>query len=84
MESTTKYTAQQSCRRNNGQNPNSLWNKLSVTQKYAARNLSNFGYDLTYIRNNNNDNLAILLCGDSIATIDGEGEINTDTTIVLR
>lgn len=74
----------QQCRRNNAQNPASLWNKLSVTQKYSARSLSNFGYDLTFIRNNNSENIAILLCGENIATVNEEGDIDTSANITLR
>jgi len=62
----------------------SLWNKLSLAQKFAASSLTQFGYDLTYIRNSNVGNLAILLCNDNAATISIEGEIDTSPNIVIR
>ena len=63
----------------------SLWNQLTLSQNYSAKNLSGFGYDLAYIRNRNSSNsTAIFLCGDNIATIDNEGEINTNQNITLR
>ncbi len=61
-----------------------LWNKLSLAQKFAASSLTQFGYDLTYIRNSNTGNLAILLCNGNAATISSEGEINTSPDIVIR
>jgi len=65
--------------------PENLWNKLSLAQKFAASSLTQFGYDLTYIRNSNNvGSLAILLCNDSVATISSEGEIDSSPSIVIR
>ena len=61
-----------------------LWNKLSLAQKFAASSLTQFGYDLTYIRNSNVGSLAILLCNDNAATISSEGEINTSPDIIIR
>jgi hypothetical protein len=61
-----------------------LWEKLSLAQKFAASSLAQFGYDLTYIRNSNTGNLAILLCNGSSATISSEGEIDTSPDIVIR
>ncbi len=64
--------------------PESLWNKLSLAQKFAASSLTQFGYDLTYIRNSHVGSLAILLCNDSVATISSEGEIDSSPNIVIR
>jgi hypothetical protein len=61
-----------------------LWEKLSLAQKFSASSLAQFGYDLTYIRNSNAGNLAILLCNGSAATISSEGEIDTSPDIVIR
>lgn len=61
-----------------------LWSKLSLAQKFAASSLTQFGYDLTYIRNSNAGSIAILLCNDNAATISSEGEINTSPDIVIR
>ncbi|NQY87229.1 MAG: hypothetical protein HRT51_05655 [Colwellia sp.] len=61
-----------------------LWEKLSLAQKFAASSLAQFGYDLTYIRNSNAGNLAILLCNGNAATISSEGEIDTSPDIVIR
>ncbi|MBL4764499.1 MAG: hypothetical protein JKX67_04355 [Colwellia sp.] len=61
-----------------------LWGKLSLAQKFAASSLAQFGYDLTYIRNSNGGNLAILLCNGNAVTISSEGEIDTSPDIVIR
>lgn len=63
---------------------NTLWDKLSLAQKFAASSLTQFGYDLTYIRGSNVGNLAILLCGNNAATISTEGEIDTSPNISIR
>ena len=64
--------------------PETLWNKLSLAQKFAASSLTQFGYDLSYIRNSSAGSLAVLLCNDNAATISSEGEINTSPDIVIR
>lgn len=61
-----------------------LWNKLSLAQKFAASSLTQFGYDLTYIRNSNIKSLAILFCNGNVVTISSEGEINTSPKIIIR
>lgn len=61
-----------------------LWGKLSLAQKFAASSLAQFGYDLTYIRNSNAGNMAILLCNGNAATISSEGEIDTSPDIHIR
>jgi hypothetical protein len=61
-----------------------LWGKLSLAQKFAASSLAQFGYDVTYIRNSNAGNLAILLCNGNAATISSEGEIDTSPDITIR
>lgn len=62
----------------------SLWDKLSLAQKFAASSLTQFGYDLAFIRNSNKGNLAILLCDGNSATISDDGEIDTSPSITIR
>jgi len=62
----------------------SLWNELSLAQKFAASSLTQFGYDLTYIRNSNSGSLAILICNGNPATISNDGEIDTSPEIIIR
>jgi len=69
-----QYTSEQS----------NMWDKLSLAQKFAASSLTQFGYDLAFIRNYKSGNLAILLCGSKAATISNDGEINTSPNIIVR
>lgn len=62
----------------------SLWDKLSLAQKFAASSLTQFGYDLAYIRSSQQGNIAILLRDDVVATIADDGEIDTSPTIKVR
>jgi len=61
-----------------------LWDKLSLAQKFAASSLTQFGYDLAFIREQQDGNTAILLCDNNTATISSDGEINTSPSIRIR
>lgn len=61
-----------------------LWDKLTLAQKFAASSLTQFGYDLAFIRNSKLGSLAILLCDGNAATISSDGEIDTAPQIVIR
>lgn len=61
-----------------------LWDKLTLAQKFAANSLTQFGYDLAFIRNSRAGCLAIFLCNDSPATINHDGEIDTQPDIIIR
>lgn len=62
----------------------SLWDKLSLAQKFAASSLTQFGYDLAFIRSSSNGNVAVLLCENNAATIADDGEIDTAPGIDIR
>jgi hypothetical protein len=68
------YTAEQS----------NLWDKLSLAQKFATSSLTQFGYDLAFIRGSKSGNIAVLLCESNAATISDDGEINTAPDIIIR
>jgi hypothetical protein len=61
-----------------------LWDKLSLAQKFAVSSLTQFGYELAFIRNSRIESLAVLLCSKKYATIDQNGEINTYPNIHIR
>jgi hypothetical protein len=61
-----------------------LWDKLSLAQKFAASSLTQFGYDLAFIRSNTEGSLAILMCDKNTATITDDGEIDTSPAITIR
>ena len=61
-----------------------LWDKLSLAQKFATSSLTQFGYDLAFIRGSKTGNIAILVCNNNAATIANDGEINTSPNITIR
>lgn len=61
-----------------------LWDKLSLAQKFAASSLTQFGYDISFIRNSNIGSLAILMCDGNAATITDDGVIDTSPEITIR
>ncbi|XQW85039.1 hypothetical protein ACOYR1_18245 [Thalassotalea piscium] len=61
-----------------------LWDKLSLAQKFAASSLTQFGYDLVFIRTGTVGNIAVLVCDGNPATITDDGEINTSPEIIIR
>lgn len=61
-----------------------LWDKLSLAQKFATSSLTQFGYDLAFIRNSNAGSLAVLLRDGNAATITNDGEIDTSPNISVR
>jgi hypothetical protein len=61
-----------------------LWDKLSLAQKFAASSMTQFGYDLSFIRNSNNGSIAVLQCNDKAATINSEGDVDTSPDIIIR
>lgn len=61
-----------------------LWDKLSLAQKFATSSLTQFGYDLAFIRNSNAGSLAVLLRDGNAATITNDGEIDTSPNITVR
>ncbi|NMP30630.1 hypothetical protein HII17_03560 [Thalassotalea sp. M1531] len=71
-------------RRHHEQIQAGLWDQLTLAQKFAASSLTQFGYDLAFIRESNTGGLAILLCDGNAATITGDGEINTAPKIQIR
>lgn len=63
----------------------SLWLHLTIPQRLAVTNLNNYGYQLSFIRKiEGNQGLAVLICGDAKATVDMEGDIESDPKINFR
>lgn len=71
-------------RRQQQHNTGQLWDKLSLTQKFATSTLTQSGYEMAFLRSSQAGNLAVLISDDSTATISAEGEINTNPNICLR
>jgi hypothetical protein len=74
----------QTDRRNFQADQHVLWAHLNDAQKSAVSSLSGFGYELSFVRISEQESIVVLLLGDKSATIDIEGEINTDPDIHIR
>ena len=71
-------------RRSSPESADELWETLTLAQKFAASSLTQFGYELTFIREDNIGSIAVLVCNGNIATISKIGEINTAPSLKLR
>jgi len=60
------------------------WNQLSLAQKFSASSLGQFGYEVSFIRNEQGRSIAVLTCCNNIAVISEDGEINTSPNIQIR
>jgi len=61
------------------------WSKLSLAQKFSASSLGKFGYELSFVRNDNGKSLAVLIChGGGVAVVSEDGSIDTSPNIELR
>ncbi|NQY64676.1 MAG: hypothetical protein HRT38_13255 [Alteromonadaceae bacterium] len=65
-------------------NQASLWAQLTINQAHAANSLTQFGYDLAFLRNQNTIKTAIMTSGYNFATVDIEGSIDTSPNISIR
>ena len=60
------------------------WQQLSLSQKFSANSLGQFGYELIFIRHDEDQSLAVLSCNGSITAINDDGSINTNPKISIR
>ncbi len=60
------------------------WDELSLAQKFSASSLGKFGYELIFVRNEQEGSLAVLTCSGGLAVITEDGEINTSPNINIR
>jgi len=60
------------------------WSKLSLAQKFSASSLGKFGYELSFVRNDQGHSLAVLMCNSGVAVITEDGDINTSPNIKIR
>jgi len=71
-------------RRHTRSSRNVLLNRLSMSQKCAVNNLTQYGYQYAFSRATDAGQLAILTCGNNIATVDEQGDIDTTPEIEIR
>ena len=71
-------------RRKEAISPSILWSQLSLAQKFSANSLSKYGYELDFIRVENDKNIAVLRSHSGFATITDDGDINISPDIAVR
>jgi len=62
------------------------WNKLSLAQKFSASSLGKFGYEIAFVRidDDSGNSLAVLQCSGGVAAISEDGDIDTSPNIIIR
>ncbi len=61
-----------------------LWQQLTLSQRFSASSLTNFGYHLSFIRSSEAGSYAVLIKGGYCTTISDDGNINTNPIIHIR
>ena len=61
-----------------------LWQQLTLSQRFSASSLTNFGYQLTFIRSCESGSLAVLVKDGYCTTIADNGDISTNPILHIR
>ncbi|MFD2167984.1 hypothetical protein ACFSJY_17145 [Thalassotalea euphylliae] len=61
-----------------------LLSRLSISQKYSVNSLSQYGYNFAFVRGADSTSLAVLTSDGHVATVNSQGEIDTDPSIIIR
>lgn len=61
-----------------------FWEELNLAQKFSVAELQRFGYELWFVRQYDEQKLAVLIAGNKMAAIDNDGQIDTEPTVILR
>lgn len=71
-------------RRHKSLDSHHMWSELNAGQKIAASSLFKYGFEISFIRLKLNENIVGMLLDGKPATINGDGEIDTDPDISIR
>jgi len=63
---------------------NFFWQQLNIAQKFSVAELQRFGYELEFVRRSPSFSLAVLRSSGRIASVDQDGQIDTNPKIVFR
>ena len=80
-DSNNEHTVE---RRSTCPSRNKLWSQLNVAQQAAVSSLSHYGYELSFIRDMNSNQIVVLLLNSASVTVDPEGNIETNSQIPIR
>lgn len=61
-----------------------FWDMLNMAQKFSVFELQRFGYELSFVRQQEQQRVAVLKAGHKMASIDEDGQINTAPKVSLR
>lgn len=61
-----------------------FWEELNLAQKFSVAELQRYGYDLLFVRHQPNGNIAVMTAGERLASIDADGQIDTEPRVTLR
>ncbi len=61
-----------------------FWNMLNMAQKFSVSELQRFGYELSFVRQQEQQRVAVLKIGSRMASVDENGQINTAPKVALR
>lgn len=60
------------------------WEHLNYAQKFSVSSLYKFGYDIRFVRTENQESTVVMSLEGKFATVDQEGLINTDPDLQIR
>ncbi|MEX1221255.1 MAG: hypothetical protein WEA82_03970 [Idiomarina sp.] len=60
------------------------WERLSMEQKFGVYQLQKFGYELAFIRNQEDGPIAVVKRDAELATVDKNGDVNLTPDLQLR
>ena len=65
-------------------NINQHWHRLSTAQRFAFYTLAKLGYQLLFVRQSKDEKTAVVRQDGQLVTIDSEGDIDFNPSLVLR
>ena len=65
-------------------NINQHWHRLSTAQRFAFYTLAKLGYQLLFVRQSKNEKTAVVRQDGQLVTIDSQGDIDFNPSLVLR
>jgi len=71
-------------RRRSTRDFNHFWQQLNPAQQFSVFELQRFGYELAFVREQEQQRLAVLRSGERLASVDPEGQINIEPVVILR
>jgi len=60
------------------------YERLSLAQKFSAAQLTQFGFQLQFIREGPSGAYAVFICGSNSVTVNNSGEINSEANVSFR